>query len=95
MAENKTVEDLIGRVKELMGQYVHLSGECDQLKRQNQTLQTKNVELTTALMQSKKELDSLQLNRALSLGGDDNKRAIARVNRLMREVDKCIALLHN
>ena len=39
------------------------------------------------------ELARMQLTEGLAGGGSNREKARARVNRLMREVDKCIALL--
>ena len=39
------------------------------------------------------ELARMQLTEGLAGGGRNREKARARVNRLMREVDKCIALL--
>ena len=41
-----------------------------------------------------KELARTQLGQGLAGNAPDQSKAIARVNRLMREVDKCITLLN-
>ena len=41
-----------------------------------------------------KELARVQLSQGLAGNAPDQSKAIARVNRLMREVDKCITLLN-
>ncbi len=41
------------------------------------------------------EVAGMQLAEGLSGGGRNRAKARARVNRLMREVDRCIALLEN
>ena len=45
------------------------------------------------LIDDHKRLARMQLTEGLAGGGRNREKARARVNRLMREVDKCIALL--
>jgi len=58
----------------------------DSLKAENRTLQERIRELDG-------ELSRMQLTEGLAGGSRNRDKARARVNRLMREVDKCIALL--
>ncbi|MEG1621882.1 MAG: hypothetical protein RR330_00765 [Alistipes sp.] len=64
-----------------------LTAERDQLKVEKRTLQEQ-------IRAMDHELSRLQLSAGLAGGGSDKTKARARVNRLMREVDKCIALLN-
>jgi hypothetical protein len=72
--------------KRLSGVVRELSAENARLKGEKRTLEEENKSLRTDLQ--RKEL-------AEGLAGESRNRdkARARVNRLMREVDKCIALL--
>ena len=58
----------------------------DNLKAENRTLQERIRELDG-------ELSRMQLTEGLAGESRNREKARARVNRLMREVDKCIALL--
>ena len=62
------------------------AAERDVLRKENRDLQMQVKELG-------KELARVQLSQGLAGNAPDQSKAIARVNRLMREVDKCIALL--
>ena len=93
MAEKSVITTLESRVKQLMDDHKRLSGvvrdltaEVTKLKSEKRGLEEENKSLRTELQ--RKEL-------AEGLAGDSRNRekARARVNRLMREVDKCIALL--
>ena len=59
----------------------HLSAEIENLKSEKQNL---NEELKTA-----------RVANALSGSGDGSYQAKLRINQLVREIDKCIALLNN
>lgn len=61
-----------------------------------QKLRSRNDELTARIAQLENRVAVLEMTRAAGGGtaGEDIKIARARVNRLMREVDKCIALLN-
>ena len=93
MAEKSVITTLESRVKQLMDDHKRLSEvvrelttEVTKLKGEKRGLEEENKSLRTELQ--RKEL-------AEGLAGDSRNRekARARVNRLMREVNKCIALL--
>lgn len=93
MADKRVITTLESRAKQLLDDHKRLSevvreltAEVAKLKRENRALEEENRTLRTDLQ--RKEL-------AEGLAGESRNRdkARARVNRLMREVDKCIALL--
>lgn len=93
MADKSVITTLESRVRELMDDHKRLSGavrsmtaELAKLKGEKRSLEEENKRLRSELQ--RKEL-------AEGFSGDSRNRdkARARVNRLMREVDKCIALL--
>ncbi|MDE5706573.1 MAG: hypothetical protein K2O63_04240 [Alistipes sp.] len=94
MAEKKIINDLEAQIGQLIDDHRRLTllseetaAERDGLRRENRRLQERVREL-------EKELDCMQLSRSLQGDAPDRSKAIARVNRLMREVDRCIALLY-
>ena len=93
MADKRVITTLESRVQQLLDDHKRLSevareltAEVAKLKAEKRTLEEENKSLRTDLQ--RKEL-------AEGLAGDSRNRdkARARVNRLMWEVDKCIALL--
>lgn len=93
MADKSVIINLERRVKQLMDDHRRLAGlvremeaELAELRSEKRSLQEQNRDLSARL--KRKEL-------AEGLAGESQNRdkARARVNRLMREVDKCIALL--
>ena len=83
MADKSVITNIEARVRQLIDDHKRLSDLC--------------AELTAPLEERVRELDAelarMQLTEGLAGGGRNREKARARVNRLMREVDKCIALL--
>ena len=79
-------ERVIAQHEKIEAQLAMLSAERDSLKAELRKQQEENIAL-------KAELQRLRL--AQSLGGNtaDKTKSRARINQLLREVDKCIALL--
>ncbi|WP_288865682.1 hypothetical protein [uncultured Alistipes sp.] len=93
MADKSVIQNIEARVRQLIGEHRRLSGICaeltaerDALRKENRALEERNRELDA-------EVARMQLTEGLAGGSTNRDKARARVNRLMREVDKCIALL--
>jgi len=74
---------------------------CDKLKEKNANLQSQltaqkeiNESLNKENSQLKIKYDNLKVVRMISAGRDDFKATKNRLSKLVREVDKCIALLN-
>jgi len=74
---------------------------CDKLKKENTQLQSQLTEQKSTNDSLRKEntylqtkYDNLKVARMISVGGDDFKMTKNRLSNLVREVDKCIALLN-
>ncbi|MBN2748620.1 MAG: hypothetical protein JXR57_03940 [Bacteroidales bacterium] len=73
----------------------------EKVKGDNQQLQEQNAELQARLKQREKEFveleerySQLKLAKSLSSSAKDVHDAKIKVNRIVREIDKCIALLN-
>ena len=74
---------------------------CDKLKEENASLQSQiaaqksiNDSLNEENSQLQLKYDNLKVARMISVGSDDFKATKNRLSKLVREVDKCIALLN-
>ena len=71
-------------------------------KTKNQTLELKNKELAERvfllerkLAETEKKYNNIKLGKTILASGDNNSHeARIKVNRIVREIDKCIALLN-
>lgn len=93
MADKSVIVNIEARVKQLIGEHREavrlnreLTTERDALKAENRALQERIRALDA-------ELARAQLTEGLAGESGSREKARARVNRLMREVDRCIALL--
>lgn len=93
MADKSVITELGNRIRQLLDDHKRLSGLCAELTAENGVLKAENRTLLERRKALETELSRMQLTAGLA--GDDRNRdkARARVNQLMREVDKCIALL--
>lgn len=93
MADKSVITELGNRIRQLLDDHKRLSELCAELTAENGALKAENRTLLERRKALETELSRMQLTAGLA--GDDRNRdkARARVNQLMREVDKCIALL--
>ena len=84
---NKKVEDLLGRYSGLKAENSGLKDEIEMLKRE---LQSKNEEIRD--LEAKYE--RLKITGALMGEGGNGAEARKRINELVREIDRCVALLN-
>ncbi len=93
MAEKIIITELKAQVAALVADHKRLSQLNGDLERQREKLLIERRELQEQVLGLNAEISSLRLGEALSGNGTDKSKARARVNQLMREVDRCIALL--
>ena len=93
MSSTTVIQSVLEKVDELIADNRKLRSELRKVTDQRDQILSENRDLKTRLGQLEKRIAVLELKNGFS-GMGDNKLARARVNRLMREVDKCIALLN-
>ncbi len=93
MAENSVITNLETRVQQLIEAYQRRSALCEELKRECAALRNDKRALEEENRTLRNDLARKELTEGLSGKSSNRERARARVNRLMREVDKCIALV--
>ncbi|MFI3317945.1 MAG: hypothetical protein SNH88_02005 [Rikenellaceae bacterium] len=95
MAKKSVIESIGGSIELLIADHGRLVGVCGELTEQRDALLVERRKMQEQITSLEKELAKLQLCEGLSVGDQSRDRARARVNRLMREVDRCIALLNS
>ena len=95
MAEKSVITNIEARVRLLIDDHKRLSGLCTELAQQRDALEREKRALQEQGRDLEAEVAKLQLVDGLAGGRTNRDKARARVNRLMREVDKCIALVGN
>lgn len=93
MADKSVLSNLEQRVEQLLAAHGRLATLCEALKGECATLRAEKRTLEEENRTLRGELARKELTEGLSGESRNRDRARARVNRLMREVDKCIALV--
>lgn len=93
MTDNSVIGNIETRVRQLIEEHRRLKAACASLTAERDTLLDERRSLETRIRELDAQVARMQLVEGLAGGSRDRDKARARVNRLMREVDKCIALL--
>ncbi|MBR5850861.1 MAG: hypothetical protein IKZ12_07395 [Alistipes sp.] len=93
MADKSVLITLEERVEQLLAAHGRLASLCRELKEECTALRAEKRALEEQNRALRSDLARKELTEGLSGGGRNRDKARARVNRLMREVDKCIALV--
>ena len=80
------IEQLIAAYEKERMERICLQEALHQAQKQNETYKTQITEL-------EREIDNLKLTKAFMADGADNAQAIKKIDRLMKEIDKCISLM--
>ena len=95
MTNKEIIDALEADVRRLMKQHSDAMERLAKLQKANDEQAMKIRSLQAQAKQDKEEISRLRLGEAMVGGGRDTSAARAQVNRLLREVDKCIALVSN
>lgn len=93
MAENQIVQRLESSVDKLLDKYTLAAEEVERLQMLSAAQQRKIRTLQQQLSAAEKALAQAKLSEAMVSSDGDIKAARAQINRLLREVDKCIELV--
>ena len=94
MSESPVIKTIREKVQRLIADNRMLREECRKLGEQKDKLRVEKRELEAKIIRLEKRVEILELRESVEGNSENAKLARARVNRLMREVDKCIALLN-
>ena len=82
------------RIDELIINYNNLKTEYENLKSGNEALKEALQERETEMKELEKKYDRVKLTGAILGDGENAKEAKKKLNELVREIDRCIALLN-
>ncbi len=94
MSKTAVIDAIRAKIDRLVTDNRRLRGDYAKAIEQRDKAKAENRELTEQIARLEKRVKVLELRESMTGGSEDTKAARARVNRLMREVDKCIALLN-
>lgn len=93
MSKQAVIEAVAGKVARLLEENRSLRGELSSADKAIEKFRGENRGLREEVLKLQKRVGQLELGGGITAASGDQKAARARVNRLIREVDGCIALL--
>jgi predicted nucleic acid-binding Zn-ribbon protein len=82
------------KLDELLNRYNELKSEVTDLKNGNELLKAKLIEREEGMKELEKKYDRIKLSGALLGEGGNALEAKKKITELVREIDKCVALLN-
>lgn len=94
MATNDLLDSLRAKIARLIAENDKLAADNRALAGRRDRMAVEIRELKRTIAEQEKRIAVLELGTSMTGGANDQKRAVARINRLMREIDRCIALMN-
>jgi len=93
--ENEIIQGLASRVEKIMGLYQEVKKENEALLKQNDELKVKIDKKEKHLFEIEKKHENMVMAKSIaSSDSEDTAEMKLKINGLVREIDKCIALLN-
>ena len=92
--EEHTLHLFEAKVRTLIEKYKQLREENVRLQSKVEAGRNEIKDLQSQLAKEKQTYSNLKLSRMLELSSGDNEAARKRLNHIIQEIDKCIALLN-
>ena len=87
------LENIKHKIEQLIAAYEKEKMERIRLQEALQQSQKQNEAYKTQIIELEREIDNLKLTKAFMADGTDNVQAIKKIDRLIKEIDKCISLM--
>lgn len=96
MAKHQVIDSLAEKVGRVIEENTRLKKECAALGAEKEALRAENRRLQESVGQLKHKISLMELSKGMggNLSEESKKRARAQINQLMREIDRCIALVN-
>lgn len=94
MAKKDVIASLDAKIDRLITDNKRLYADNEALSQRRERLTSENRELKITVASLEKRIGILELGKGISGEGVDAKKAQMRINRLMREIDRCISLVN-
>ena len=96
MTERETLllREFKERLDQMIGLHQKMKAEHQLLKEENKRLDEQINLLTISNQDVTKKLEDLKFAKSLAGANEDSHEAKIKINRLVREIDKCISLLN-
>ena len=81
------------KIQKLIAAYESERAERIRLEKELETSESQNREYTKQITELERTIDNLRLADAFKAGNTDNTEAKKKIDRLIKEIDKCITLM--
>ncbi len=88
------LDDVKAKLRLLMKRHTSLRNDKAELVDRVAQMELEIAELKSKNSELVKMYDDLKVARVISVGDDDKKQVKQRINKIVREIDKCIARLN-
>lgn len=92
--EENVLRNFEAQVRMLINRYKDLKGQYSDLKSRLEGVEQELALATEAEKEMAAKYATLKTSRMIEVSGGDSQETRNRINKLIREVDKCIALLN-
>jgi len=92
--QEEIINQLKGKVREIVSGYEKLKLDNDRLTKENNGLNEIVKSKQREILNFEKKFDTLKVAKTVVMSAEDKHEARLKVNRIVREIDKCIALLN-
>jgi uncharacterized coiled-coil protein SlyX len=92
--QEEIINQLKGKVHEIIAVYEKLKLDNDRLTKENKGLNEIVKSKQRDILTFEKKFDTLKVAKSVIMSAEDKHEAKLKVNRIVREIDKCIALLN-
>ena len=87
------LETVKQKIKQLIAAYEAEKMERERLQSALEQAQVQNEAYRKQITELERQIDNLKLAEAFKAGGEGSPEARKKINNLMKEIDRCIALL--
>ncbi|HWR99150.1 MAG TPA: hypothetical protein VN249_00970 [Prolixibacteraceae bacterium] len=96
MTERETLllREFKEKLEQMIGLHQKMKAECQILKEEKKRLDEQINLLTISNQDLSKKVEDLKFAKSLAGANEDSHEAKIKINRLVREIDKCISLLN-
>jgi len=92
--QEEIINQLKGKVREIVAGYEKLKLDNDKLTKENKGLSEIVKSNQREILNFEKKFETLKVAKTVVMSAEDKHEARLKVNRIVREIDKCIALLN-
>lgn len=89
------LDAIIGKMNTILDDYINLEEEYLKLLEDRDIIKQKLTQQQTNIHELEEQLRYLKLSKSANLSVDDKSEVKASINGMLKEIDRCIAMLNN